>query len=150
LKKPGALTADERREIEQHASIGAEIIGRLEVYAAGVDSVRHHHERWDGTGYPDRLRGEEIPLGARIIAVADAFDAMTSDRVYRRALPVDVALTELRKGSGSQFDPQIVELFERAIGRRTADPSAQPEIAPAVPERAPNPVARVDAGQAPA
>ena len=147
LKKPGALTAEERREIEQHASIGAEIVGRLEVYAPGVESVRHHHERWDGTGYPNGLRGEAIPLGARIIAVADAFDAMTSDRVYRRALPDDVALAELRKGSGSHFDPQIVEHFERAVGRRTAALNGQPEDRPAVPERLQNPGARADAGQ---
>ncbi len=117
LKKPGALTVDERREIEQHVTVGADIIGHLEAYAPGVDSVRHHHERWDGTGYPNGLRGEAIPLGARVIAVADAYDAMTSDRVYRRALAPDVALAELRKGSGSHFDPQIVELFERAVGR---------------------------------
>jgi len=111
LKKPSALTPEEREAIEQHPVIGAEIVGRLEVYKQSVDIIRHHHERWDGTGYPDGLVGEAIPLGSRIIAVADAFDAMTSERVYRPAMPVHTALAELRSGAGTQFDPQIVELF---------------------------------------
>jgi putative nucleotidyltransferase with HDIG domain len=119
LKKPGELSDEERREIQQHAAIGAEIVSRLEAYKQSVDTIRHHHERWDGTGYPDGLKGERIPLGARIIAVADAFDAMTSDRVYRAALSVDVAIAELRKGRGTQFDPQIVDLFETVIVNRS-------------------------------
>jgi HD-GYP domain-containing protein (c-di-GMP phosphodiesterase class II) len=73
--------------------------------------VRHHHERFDGTGYPDKLRGEAIPLGARIIAVADSFDAMTSNRSYRKALPNEVALEEIRRGASTQFDPNVVEVF---------------------------------------
>lgn len=119
LKKPGELSDEERREIEQHPAVGAEIVSRLEAYKQSIDTIRHHHERWDGTGYPDGLKGERIPLGARIIAVADAFDAMTSDRVYRAALSVDVAIAELRKGRGTQFDPQIVDLFETAIANRS-------------------------------
>jgi HD-GYP domain-containing protein (c-di-GMP phosphodiesterase class II) len=124
LKKPGELSIEERQEIEQHAAIGADIVSRLEAYTLSVDTIRHHHERWDGTGYPDGLEGERIPLGARIIAVADAFDAMTSDRVYRPALSIADALAELRKGRGTQFDPQIVDLFETAIVNRStlADP----------------------------
>jgi len=114
LKKPGDLTEQERQEIQQHAAVGAEIVGRLEAYRQSVTIIRHHHERWDGSGYPDGLKGEQIPLGSRIIGVADAFDAMTSDRVYRPALPVETALAELRKGQGTQFDPQIVELFVKA------------------------------------
>jgi HD-GYP domain-containing protein (c-di-GMP phosphodiesterase class II) len=125
LKKPGELSDEERREIQQHAAIGAEIVSRLEAYKHSVDTIRHHHERWDGTGYPDGLEGERIPLGARIIAVADAFDAMTSDRVYRAALPVDVAFAELAKGRGTQFDPQIVDLFEAAYQDRTANVAQQ-------------------------
>ena len=130
LKKPGELSAEERQEIEQHAAIGAEIVSRLEAYKQSVDTIRHHHERWDGTGYPDGLQGEHIPLGARIIAVADAFDAMTSDRVYRPALPVDVALAELAKGRGTQFDPQIVDLFQSAYQNRgvNAAPQSSPEV----------------------
>jgi putative nucleotidyltransferase with HDIG domain len=114
LKKPSALTPEERRAIEQHPVIGAEIVSRLEVYKQSVDIIRRHHERWDGSGYPDGLAGEAIPLGARIIAVADAFDAMTSERVYRPAMSVADALAELRRGQGTQFDPQIVEAFHQA------------------------------------
>lgn len=120
LNKPSALTDAERREMQLHAAIGAEIIGELDVYKLSAAIVRHHHERWDGSGYPDGLRGEAIPLGSRIIGVADAFDAMTSDRVYRRAMSVPMALAELRRGSGTQFDPQIVAAFERALTDRPA------------------------------
>jgi HD-GYP domain-containing protein (c-di-GMP phosphodiesterase class II) len=119
LKKPGALSDEERQEIEQHAAIGAEIVGGLEAYTQSLETIRHHHERWDGTGYPDGLAGERIPLGARIIAVADAFDAMTSDRVYRSALSPDVAFAELGKGRDTQFDPQIVDLFKSAFENRS-------------------------------
>ena len=138
LKKPGELSDEERREIEQHSAIGAEIVSRLEAYKQSVDTIRHHHERWDGTGYPHGLQGERIPLGARIIAVADAFDAMTSDRVYRAALPVDVAFAELAKGCGTQFDPQIVELFQSAYQNRgvSAAPQSRPESASGPRERA--------------
>jgi HD-GYP domain-containing protein (c-di-GMP phosphodiesterase class II) len=137
LKKPGELSAEERQEIEQHAAIGADIVGRLEAYKHSVDTIRHHHERWDGTGYPDGLEGERIPLGARIIAVADAFDAMTSDRVYRAALPVDMAFAELAKGRGTQFDPQIVDLFQAAYQNRIVNfgSQASAEPLPGAPER---------------
>jgi HD-GYP domain-containing protein (c-di-GMP phosphodiesterase class II) len=137
LKKPGELSAEERQEIEQHAAIGADIVGRLEAYKHSVDTIRHHHERWDGTGYPDGLEGERIPLGARIIAVADAFDAMTSDRVYRAALPVDMAFAELAKGRGTQFDPQIVDLFQAAYQNRVVNfgSQASAEPLPGAPER---------------
>lgn len=128
LKKPGELTSEERAEIEQHAAVGAEIVSRLDAYKPSVPVIRHHHERWDGSGYPDKLAGEAIPLGARIIAVADAFDAMTSDRVYRAALTPEVAFAELRKGAGTQFDPQLVELFHAAW---VAEPQPQPHADPA-------------------
>ena len=106
-------------------AIGAEIVSRLEAYRQSVDTIRHHHERWDGSGYPDGLEGERIPLGARIIAVADAFDAMTSDRIYRAALPVDVAIAELAKGRGTQFDPQIVDVFQAAYLSRSTSMGQQ-------------------------
>lgn len=126
LKKPGELTAEERAEIEQHAAVGADIVSRLDAYKPSVAIIRHHHERWDGSGYPDKLAGEEIPLGARIIAVADAFDAMTSDRVYRAALSPEVAFSELRKGAGAQFDPQLVDLFQIAwIAQQRLQPPQQ-------------------------
>jgi putative nucleotidyltransferase with HDIG domain len=127
LKKPGELTPDERAEIEQHAAVGADIVSRLDAYKPSVSIIRHHHERWDGSGYPDKLAGEEIPLGARIIAVADAFDAMTSDRVYRAALSPEVAFSELRKGAGTQFDPQLVDLFQIAwIAQQRQQPAQLP------------------------
>jgi putative nucleotidyltransferase with HDIG domain len=139
LKKPGELSDEERQEIEQHAAIGAEIVSRLEAYKLSVDTIRHHHERWDGSGYPDGLEGERIPLGARIIAVADAFDAMTSDRVYRAALPVDVAFAELAKGRGTQFDPQVVDLFQAAYQSRSTSMGQEvgTESSPSAPVRAP-------------
>lgn len=118
LNKPDALTEEERLEMQQHPVIGAQMIERLDVYKPGVAIVRHHHERWDGKGYPDGLMAEEIPLGARIIAVADAYDAMTSDRVYRPALGHATALAELQKASGTQFDPQIVEFFVLSLQHR--------------------------------
>lgn len=130
LKKPSALTDQERAEIQQHAAIGADIVGRLDAYKPSIDVIRHHHERWDGTGYPDGLAGERIPLGARIIAVADAFDAMTSDRVYRPAMSPEAAFIELHKGKGAQFDPQIVELFERAFVAERAAAQESAEIVP--------------------
>jgi HD-GYP domain-containing protein (c-di-GMP phosphodiesterase class II) len=111
LKKPGPLTDEERAVLERHAQIGFAMLESL-----GIDPVAnwvlHHHERWDGDGYPGRLAGSEIPLGARIIFVADAFDAMTSDRVYRRGISAEEALAELRRCSGAQFDPSIVNAFE--------------------------------------
>ena len=107
LRKPGPLTDPERLVLERHPQIGFRMLESL-----GVDPVAewvlHHHERWDGTGYPDRLSGTEIPLGARILFVADAYDAMTSDRVYRSRLTVATALVELERCAGTQFDPQIV------------------------------------------
>jgi putative two-component system response regulator len=115
LLKPGRLTESETAEMRRHSEIGAAI---LEVHEAMVDIaqvVRHHHERWDGRGYPDALVGSAIPLGGRIIAVADAFNAMTSDRIYRPAMPYDRAWAELRAHAGSQFDPQIVEVFGQVV-----------------------------------
>jgi diguanylate cyclase (GGDEF)-like protein/putative nucleotidyltransferase with HDIG domain len=107
LRKPGPLTGPERLVLERHPQIGFRMLDSL-----GIDPVAkwilHHHERWDGTGYPDRLPGPEIPLGARIIFVVDAFDAMTSDRVYRGRLTPDHALAELERCAGTQFDPNVV------------------------------------------
>ena len=113
LKKPGRLTEEERREMEYHPFIGTKILQSVKLLAPVMPLVYHHHERFDGTGYPDGLRGEEIPYGARIIALADAFESMTSDRPYRKALPLEEAMAELRYGSGRQFDPRIVEIFMR-------------------------------------
>jgi HD-GYP domain-containing protein (c-di-GMP phosphodiesterase class II) len=120
LLKSGPLTMEERLEMDQHAPVGAQIVGRIAAYQATTAIIRHHHERWDGTGYPDRLAHEMIPLGSRIIAVADTYDAMTSDRTYRKGLSHDRAMQEIIRGSGSQFDPAIVIAFERVMQDRGA------------------------------
>jgi diguanylate cyclase (GGDEF)-like protein len=114
LRKPGALTDSERLVLERHPQIGFRMLDSLGVDPV-ADLVLHHHERWDGAGYPDGLHGEGIPLGARIIFVADAFDAMTSDRIYRPKRSSAAALTELERCAGSQFDPDIVAAFAEEI-----------------------------------
>ena len=120
LRKPGMLTNAERLVLERHPRIGFQMLESLGVDPV-ADWVLHHHERWDGTGYPDGLRGEEIPLGARIIFVADAYDAMTSDRVYRRRLTDEDAIAELISCAGTQFDPSIVAAFVEEFGSATLD-----------------------------
>jgi HD-GYP domain-containing protein (c-di-GMP phosphodiesterase class II) len=115
LEKPGALTLDERRHMEAHASIGEKILANVEDYAEIARVVRHHHERVDGLGYPDGLSGDEIPLAARIIAVADAYNAMTSHRPYRDAMPSRVARLRLAQAVESQFDTGVVAAFEAIL-----------------------------------
>ena len=116
LNKPGRLTPAERAVIEIHPVKGVEMLEPLEFLKPALPVVRHHHERYDGTGYPDGLEKEKIPMMARIIACADAFDAMTSDRPYRRRkLAVEEALEEIRNNSGSQFDPHIAHIFAKTI-----------------------------------
>lgn len=124
LYKPGPLTQEERREILRHAEVGSVIVSRTQEYRLTASIVRHHHEHWDGSGYPDGLAGQEIPLGARVIAVADAYDAMTTDRVYRTAMSRAAAIEEIRRGAGSHFDPMVVNAFLRAMD---AEPYARPE-----------------------
>jgi len=115
LLKPASLTEEEWALMQRHADEGARIIDRLGFLGDAVPSIRHHHERFDGKGYPDRLRGEEIPLGARIIHVADALDSMLTTRIYRAARPLDEALTELRDAATSQFCPRCVSALERIL-----------------------------------
>lgn len=115
LKKDRKLTRDERREMQYHPLIGARILQSVRLLEPVLPLVYHHHEWYDGSGYPDGLRGEEIPLGARIIAVADAFESMTSDRPYRKALPLEEAVSELQRGKSRQFDPNVVDVFLRLL-----------------------------------
>jgi diguanylate cyclase (GGDEF)-like protein/putative nucleotidyltransferase with HDIG domain len=116
LLKPSPLSSDEWSLMQRHAEEGARIIDRLGFLGDAVPAIRHHHERWDGAGYPDGLAGEEIPLGARIIHVADALDSMLTNRIYKVARPADEALEELRRGGGSQFCPRCVGALERLLG----------------------------------
>lgn len=115
LEKPGALTLDERRQMEEHTMIGERILANVDDYAEIAQIVRHHHERVDGQGYPDGLSGEEIPLLSRIISVADAYNAMTSDRPYRDAMPSQVARLRLAQAVESQFDTTVVAAFEAIL-----------------------------------
>ena len=115
LLKPAGLTGEEWALMQRHADEGARIIDRLGFLQDAVPAIRHHHERFDGTGYPDRLRKEEIPLGARIIHVADALDSMLTTRIYRAARPVSDALAEVKEKAGSQFCPRCVAALERIL-----------------------------------
>lgn len=121
LLKPGPLTAAERATMETHTYLGERIVARVP-YLGGLarQIVASHHERWDGTGYPSRLGGQQIPLAARIFALADAWDAMTNDRPYRNAMPIDRARQEIERGTGTQFDPALVGPFLDLVGRRWA------------------------------
>ena len=116
LSKPSALTESEFGEIKLHAEKGAQILEPLKFLDHVIDIVKHHHERWDGKGYPDALAGENIPLGARIMSVADSYDAMVSARPYRKiGLTKNEAIEEIRKNSGTQFDPKVVEAFLKVV-----------------------------------
>jgi HD-GYP domain-containing protein (c-di-GMP phosphodiesterase class II) len=111
LRKPGPLTDEEFSQIKRHPVAGARLVEIFDDFLTAVPAVLHHHERWDGTGYPHRLEGDTIPLEARVLGVADAFDAMTSVRPYRPALSVAAALAELERCAGSQFDPWLAYTF---------------------------------------
>ncbi len=111
LQKVGRLDSDEQKQMQAHVSIGSEMLANIHFLQPALQGVRHHHERWDGKGYPDGLAGAEIPLWARIISVADSFDAMTQDRPYRKALDPTEARAEIQSKAGSQYDPQIVSAF---------------------------------------
>jgi ribonuclease P protein subunit RPR2 len=120
LQKPASLSLSERRMIETHTVLGEQMLEGVSFMSEDCLSiVRSHHERWDGGGYPDRLAGDEIPLGARVFAVADALDAITSDRPYRQQQPWTFAAHEIVEQSGKQFDPQVVAAFrERDMALR--------------------------------
>lgn len=119
LEKPGALTLEERRQMERHSEIGERILAKVDDYGEIASIVRHHHERVDGHGYPDRIDADDIPPISRIIAVADAYNAMTSDRPYRDAMPSRVARLRLAQAVGSQFDTSVVAAFEAILATAT-------------------------------
>jgi HD superfamily phosphohydrolase YqeK len=127
LTKPGKLTPEEYEHMKAHPMHGVAVIEEIDFLRDGeaVNAVRHHHERLDGLGYPDNLSGDDVPLTARIVMVADAFDSMTSTRSYRPAMPVARALTELRRCAATQFDPQMISALDRAIVKRGWEPSPE-------------------------
>jgi HD-GYP domain-containing protein (c-di-GMP phosphodiesterase class II) len=119
LRKEGRLTDEETALMQTHSAKSAELVGIISKFHGFIqDSVRHHHERWDGQGYPYGLSTKNIPLGARIILIADTIDAMTTDRPYRKRLPVDVVIAELQKCKGTQFDPELIEVVVASVAVR--------------------------------
>jgi len=143
LNKPANLTPEEREAIKTHPVVGAQILAPVATFAKHVEGIKHHHEMYDGTGYPGRLKGTEIPLSARIVCLADAFDAMTSTRPYRVGLPLEFAIQEMQKMSGRQFCPDCVEAFVRVL-HSTAGADEVGAPAPAAP---PVPRATDDPGE---
>jgi len=128
LNKPSNLTDEERELVKSHPVVGAQILVPVKTFAKHVDGIRYHHEMFDGSGYPDGLKGKEIPLAARVVSLADAFDAMTSTRPYRVGLPLAFAMEEIQKMRGRQFCPEAVDAFLRVLdasGARTSDPPRQ-------------------------
>jgi HD-GYP domain-containing protein (c-di-GMP phosphodiesterase class II) len=111
LNKPGALTSSEFDIVKRHVEFGVDMLARLDLFAPALPIVLSHHENWDGTGYPRGLEGFQIPLGARILSVVDCFDALTSDRPHRSGVSANTALQVLLEGSGTKFDPAILETF---------------------------------------
>ena len=111
LRKPGPLDDEEWGHMREHPVIGHEIAGKIDVLKPILPAVRSHHERWDGSGYPDKIAADEIPLTARMVAIADAFDAMATDRPYKSAIPLDTCELLLRKNAGTMYDPDLIELF---------------------------------------
>lgn len=125
LQKPGHLSEPEWQLMRMHPVVGAEVVSYIPALRPLAPVIRAHHERWDGEGYPDHLTGEAIPFGARILAVADAYLAMTEERPYQHACVRSEALAELQRCAGSQFDAQVVEVFTRLVqssDQRTASP----------------------------
>ena len=127
LNKPGKLTDEEFLIIKSHVVKGSKILEPMSRLRALMPGVRHHHEKYDGTGYPDGLKGDEIHLVARIISIADTYDAMTTSRVYRKGLPKEVAFKEIEKGAGTQFDPKLALAFVEFMRNNEETESTQTE-----------------------
>ena len=128
LNKPGRLTDEEFAVIKSHTTIGDEILNQSGSLQEAAQVARHHHERYDGRGYPDRLKGSEIPLHARTVAIADAYDAMRSDRIYRKGLPPETIRGEMIRGRGTQFDPELLDAFLRLMDTEILNEIAQQDI----------------------
>jgi putative nucleotidyltransferase with HDIG domain len=128
LKKPGKLTPEEYEHMKGHPEAGVEIVSQIDLLQEAIDGVRHHHERMDGHGYPSGLVGDQIPLFARLIMVCDAFDSMTSTRVYRVAKTVEEAFVELRRCAGTQFDEASLVALEKAVARHGWEPVGREEL----------------------
>jgi len=134
LRKEGRLTDEETALMQTHSAKSSDLVGIISKFHGFVqNSVRHHHERWDGQGYPDGVAGKNIPLGARIILIADTIDAMTTDRPYRKRLPLEIVIAELQKCKGTQFDPQLVDVVVASVvvrrlieGASVSLPSTEP------------------------
>jgi putative nucleotidyltransferase with HDIG domain len=134
LTKTAHLTQEEQALMREHVTRGAEIVEKFPPFQDAIPAIRHHHERWDGLGYPDSLAGDDIPLEAAIIGLADAWDAMTTNHPYANALSLSDALEQVRAGRGKQFNPLVVDAFWEVAKRRPADvlPSGEPTAAIAV------------------
>ena len=130
LRKPGPLTDEEWAIMKKHPDVGADLIQNLEIYADVADIVRYEHERWDGSGYPKGLKGEEIPLGARIVAAADIWNALTTDRPYRPAYPHDKARRMIEEMRGKELDPKVADALLRVVGREGAESKPQSQSQP--------------------
>jgi HD-GYP domain-containing protein (c-di-GMP phosphodiesterase class II) len=130
LNKPGKLSQEEYEIFKKHPGFGRDILEPIKFLNPLVPGVQFHHEMWNGKGYPLGLKGNDIPLIARIISVADTYDAMTSDRAYRRALPHDVAVAEIERCAGSQFDPDVAQLFVEVIEDFREERAARGEFVP--------------------
>jgi putative nucleotidyltransferase with HDIG domain len=126
LNKPGGLTEEEFAVMRQHPDIGAQIMSPIRMLKDIIPGIRNHHETWDGKGYPDQLQGEEIPMVARIIGVADTFDAMTTTRPYQKAMELDYVLKKMRSMSGTRFDPAVVEALLAAVQAGDVTPPPRP------------------------
>lgn len=122
LFKPGPLNEEEWAQMRRHPSLALDILSHIHSIADAIPAILHHHEHFDGSGYPDSLAGDDIPLASRILLVTDAFDAMTTDRPYRKAMPVEAAIEELKRNSGNQFDPNVVEAFLNTLSRHGVYP----------------------------
>ena len=122
LFKPGPLNEEEWAQMKQHPTSALHVLSQIHSIADATPAILHHHEHFNGSGYPDGLAGKEIPIASRILLVTDAFDAMTTNRPYRKAMPIDAAIEELKRNSGTQFDPMVVEAFLRILARDGAQP----------------------------